>query len=126
VKEQKGFKKLKRRWFTIAIFFTVVIFGSVHPCYAQDATVRGKLMRQGPAGSYPAVGVQVSVHPAEGGGGARTSAPSVTGADGMYYLSNIPVGNYILEVRTAPNKPPISYPIHVKTPYTDIPQILLP
>jgi hypothetical protein len=85
-----------------------------------------KLVRQGPAGLYPAVDVQVSIHPAGEGGEAKRSTPSLTGADGMYYLSNIPEGDSILEVRTAPDKPPLSYPIRVKTPYTDVPQIRLP
>jgi len=114
---------MKLRSFFRETVASLIFLGTIHLCLGQDATVRGKLVRQGQAGAYPVSGIQVILRLPVGTGGTKTSAPSVTGTDGMYYFSNIPVGDYIVEVET---KPPINQPIHVSVPYTDVPQILVP
>jgi hypothetical protein len=43
----------------------------------------------------------------------------------MYYLNNIRPGIYTLEVWTGAGAAPRSYPIQVRDPYTDLPQIQL-
>jgi hypothetical protein len=89
----------------------------------EASTVRGRLDRQNQYGRYPAAGVPVSVYRPDLG----QSAMSWTGEDGMYYLYNIPPGNYVLQIWVYPNNPPVTYNITVfNQPYTDIPPILIP
>ncbi len=95
-----------------------LIIGSELSVSAQGVTVRGQLIRVGPAGYYPAVGVAVSIATQLGRG-----APTVTGYDGMYYMYNILPGYYTLEVWSTP---PMQFPITVQFPYTDIPQVRVP
>jgi hypothetical protein len=86
---------------------------------ANAATVRGRLLHQN---GYPAAGVAVTVYNQTMG----RSSPAFAGADGMYYLYNIPPGNYYLEVWIYPNSPPVVYQIQVAEPYTDIPPTSVP
>lgn len=86
---------------------------------AHAATVRGRLIH--PNG-YPAAGIAVTVINA---GGVRCS-PAYTGADGMYYLFNIPPGPYYLEIWIYPGGAPERFQIQVVEPYTDIPQVGVP
>jgi hypothetical protein len=87
---------------------------------AQAATVRGRLIRRNT--SYPAPGIAVTVINSYG---VRCS-PAYTGADGMYYLFNIPPGPYYLEIWVYPGGAPMVYQIQVYEPYTDMPQIVVP
>jgi hypothetical protein len=88
--------------------------------YAQGVTVRGRLIRHGPAGAYPAANIQVTLFSREIG----RSVPTVSGNDGMYYLYNILPGPYNLEILV--DHSPIVYPVHVSAPYTDLPQYAVP
>ncbi len=86
------------------------------------ATVRGRLDRRGPYGFYPAAGVAVTVNNPQMG----RSSPAYTGTDGMYYLFNIPPGNYTLEIWPYPQTGPLLFPVTVNDPGTDVPPILVP
>lgn len=90
---------------------------------AEAATVRGRLERQTPQGRYPAAGIPVSVFRPDIG----RSGMSYSGYDGMYYLYNIPDGDYTLEVWVYPNSPPMTFNIHVAgQEFTDIAPIVVP
>lgn len=81
-------------------------------------TVRGQLLKNG---QFPASGIQVTLnHPNYG----RSSA-ATTGNDGMYYLYNVPYGDYYLEVWIS--NPARVYQVHVGTsPYSDLPRFPVP
>ena len=83
------------------------------------ATVRGRLVH---ANGYPAAGVAVTVSNQQVG----RSSPAYAGADGMYYLYNVPPGYYYLEVWIYPGGAPVVYQIQVIDPYTDTAQIGVP
>jgi hypothetical protein len=85
---------------------------------AGAATVRGRLIHAG--NSYPAAGLAVTVY----NQGLGRSSPAYSGADGMYYLYNIPPGYYYLEVWIGAQ--PMVYQVQVIEPYVDIPQIIVP
>jgi hypothetical protein len=87
------------------------------------STVRGKLFRQNSAGqSYGAAGIPVRLVDQ----GRGPSARSYSGSDGMFYIYNVPPGNYTLEVFTN-DKQPLRYSIRVlDKPYTDIAPIRVP
>ena len=102
------------RRLTALVFFFFVFTASV-----QAATVRGRLENRN---RYPAAYVAVTLYNQQMG---RSSA-AYTGADGMYYLYNVPPGDYYLEVWIYPGQPPLTYSIRVNDPGTDIPPIQLP
>lgn len=112
--------RLRAGMIIVAICAGIVIAGSAA---AEASTVRGRLYRATPQGYLPAVGIPVTVYrPDLGRSGASTS-----GADGMYYLFNIPPGYYTLEIWTYPNSPPMTFGIQVQnTPFTDINPIQVP
>ncbi len=112
---------MKPRLFLIAILLLSGLLA--HNTFAQ-ATVRGRLVRMGPAGQYTVPNVRVNMFSTAIG----FSNPSFTGIDGMYYLSGIPYGSYFLQVWANPANPavPLSYPVQVFSPLTDIPVISLP
>lgn len=85
---------------------------------AQAALVRGRLLR----GRYNAPGVAVTVWCQAYG----RSQPSYSGPDGMYYLPNIPPGQYTLEIWAIPNNPPLTFVIYVTEPGTDVNPIYVP
>lgn len=81
-------------------------------------TVRGQVL-WGP--NQPAVGVPVNLYMPDLG----DSGYSYTDWNGMYYLYNIPFGEYTLQVWDYPGRPPITYSIVVqpttsRSPFTDI------
>jgi hypothetical protein len=86
---------------------------------AQTTTVRGQLLKNG---QFPAAGIKVTLnHPTFG-----RSTASLTGSDGMYYLYNVPFGDYFLEV-WLPNQQPSVYPMRIFTaPYCDLPRLPVP
>jgi hypothetical protein len=100
-------------------FLTTFFLLSALTVSAFAATVRGKLQdsQQQPKG-YVAVTLYSS----------RTgrSAAVYTGADGMYYLHDVPAGEYFLEVWLYANQPPLTYKVTITDPGTDIPPIQLP
>lgn len=92
--------------------------------FAYAGTVRGRLERRDGYGrAYPAGYVAVTLFQ----DGRGRSAPAYTGADGMYYLYNVPPGTYALEIWASPNRAPIVYTIYVSNqPMTDIAAIQIP
>ena len=91
---------------------------------AEAETVRGMLIRQTPQGAeYPAQGVGVTVNRPDLG----RSGFTYSGPDGMYYLYDIPPGQYTLEVWVYPDTPPWVFDIVVHNqPTTDIGPIYVP
>jgi len=98
----------------VCLVFVVLTTG-----LANAATVRGRLNH---ANGYPAAGVAVTVINQQAG----RSSPAYSGADGMYYIYNVPPGYYNLEVWIYPGGAPTVYQIQVGDPYTDIPPLLVP
>lgn len=113
---------MRPRWILFLVFVAGGLVGIAQPSFGQGATVRGRLMAQGPAGEYPLTRTQVTLVAAPPASPVR-SAPSVTGTDGMFYFSNIPAGAYILEILVKPNSAPAKYSVRVVAPKTDIPAI---
>jgi hypothetical protein len=67
----------------------------------------------------PAPGVLVTVE------NNNFTSPAVkSGKDGLYYIPNLAPGNYKLKVWTDP-KNPLTFPITVKGPLTDIPPVIV-
>lgn len=93
-------------------------FAFVSRLEAQTTTVRGQLLKNG---QYPAAGIRVTLnHPTFG----RSSA-STTGDDGMYYVYNVPYGDYYLEVWIS--NPPLVFQVRVAGfPYSDLPRVAVP
>jgi hypothetical protein len=106
-----------------ALFIVVFVSVLAQSALAGGSTVRGKLFRMTPQGqSYPAGGLGVSVTNQKYG----RSSMVYTGADGMFYLYNIPPGAFTLEVWTGKNQA-LQFPIQVhEKPYTDISPIKVP
>jgi hypothetical protein len=79
------------------ILVVTVLVAAPWPALAAS-TVRGKLYRQNSGGqSYGASGIPVRlVHKTRG-----PSARSYSGSDGMFYINNVPPGDYTLEVFTS-------------------------
>lgn len=108
--------------FSRSVVYCVLVFAATQT--ASAAILRGRLQRRGANGAiYPASGIAFMVYNQALG----RSAPTYTGADGMYYPT-IPAGGYYLEVWTSrdPRVPPTTYPIRVVEPNTDIPPIFVP
>lgn len=82
---------------------------------AFGASVRGKLQN---SQQQPKAYVAVTLYSAKTG----RSAEVYTGEDGMYYLNNVPAGEYLLEVWVNP-KSPLTYKVTILDPGTDIPPI---
>jgi hypothetical protein len=101
----------RNRWVTIALLLAIA-----GTCPA--ATVRGKVLRANKAAS----GIEVTVLNAQK---VRTS-PVYSGANGMYYIPNVKAGSYTLEVWATPKKPPLTFPIQVKEPESDINPVEVP
>ena len=112
-----AFPSSSTRLFAFAAALLVMVVTIPVPAWA--ATLRGRLVYNVPGrGQAPAGGVTVTVFRQDIG----RSAPSVTDANGMYYLT-IPQGQYWLEIWVT--NPPRAYNIQVVEPNTDIPPIIL-
>ena len=85
---------------------------------ARAALVRGRLLR----GQSPAPGIPVTVWCQPLG----RSVPVYSGADGMYYIPNVPQGQYVLEIWAVPNGAPITFVINIIEPGTDVNPIYVP
>ena len=82
------------------------------------STVRGRLVRPD---NYPAAGIEITLANREIGRSPR----SFSGTDGMYYIRNVPPGNYQLELWVG--KSPMTYNVSVGGgEYTDIAPIVVP
>jgi len=104
----------------IFITFVIATFCFAPPSHGQTTTVRGQIVRMD--GTTPLANISVDLLT---GAGAR-SVPSITGANGMYYLYNIPAGDYHLEVWAGGS--PIVYPVRIAsgTPLQDLPRVVVP
>ena len=101
----------------IAIIALVAIVGASQT--ARAANVRGKLLR----GKVGAAGIAVTLLNPQTK--VRTS-PAYSGSDGMYYITNVKAGNYVLEVWGKGNKITSTFNIPVKEPESDINPIYVP
>ena len=90
---------------------------------ARAATVRGQLKRPDGRKVVPAAGMCITVSTRNG-----RSPRACSNFQGMYYLPNVPPGDYLLEIWTSPDPkaPPIRQNIRVVEPYTDIQPITVP
>jgi hypothetical protein len=90
---------------------------------AQGTTVRGRLYRRGPRGEYypaPSIGVRLT-HSYHG-----ASSMSYTDNQGMYYLTNVPPGDFVLEVWLSKDNV-MRFTIRaLPQPFTDIAPIQVP
>ena len=104
----------------IFIAFVIAIFCIAPLSHGQTTTVRGQVVRKDGITPLPNIPVDLLT-----GSGAR-SVPSITGANGMYYLYNIPAGDYHLEVWAGGS--PIVYPVRIVpgTPLQDLPRAVAP
>jgi len=92
---------------------------------AAAGNVRGQLLRRGPQGIYPASGIAVTVYAEQRG----RSQAGYSGSDGMYYLYNIPAGEYFLEIWAHGfNQRPLVYQIVVtdQRQFTDVAPVTVP
>jgi hypothetical protein len=111
---------MKRNPRLVLLFVTLILCLAPLPS-AASSIVRGRLFRVVNGGSYPALGIAVTVVNSQMG----RSNSAYTGPDGMYYLYNIPPGTYTLEVWVA--NPPMTFQIQVNPEgYTDIAPIQVP
>jgi Carboxypeptidase regulatory-like domain len=105
-----------------ALFITILIATLCFalPIHGQTTTVRGQVVRMN--GGAPVANISVDLLTATG---AR-SVPSLTGANGMYYLYNIPAGDYHLEVWSGGT--PLVYPVRIVlgAPLQDLPRATVP
>jgi hypothetical protein len=85
------------------------------------ATVRGMLETTAGNGAKtsPAPGVLVTL-----GNKTYTSPAVYSGKDGLYYIPNVVPGNYTLKVWANP-KNPLTFPVTVTGPLTDIPPVIV-
>lgn len=115
-------KKSMKVKLTILLLFAIAFLFLTESAFA--GTVRGRLDRQGPYGIYPFSYVPVTLYSPI----IRRTPPAYTGSDGMYYLYNIPPGDYTLEIWVQGFRyQPITYRIRVfNQRYTDIKPILMP
>jgi hypothetical protein len=88
-----------------------IVFLSLASAVLAD-NVRGKVCHNDGVTAYPgAVVTLVSV--------AGESAPVYTGADGMYYLRNVPAGAYMMHVKTTGGTSTFRITV-LRKDYTDI------
>lgn len=108
---------MTRRAMMIRLLFCCATF-AVASTPAHAASIRGQLLHKNgqPAGS---VTVTISDHK------NYRSAPARAGSDGMYYLYNIPAGQYYLEVWVNPKTPQV-YQVTIAEPNTDMPRVTVP
>ena len=85
---------------------------------AHAASVRGAVDHRD---GKPAAGLAVTLSDHK----EFRSAPAHVGNDGMYYLANIPAGQYYLEVWVNPQTP-LVYEVKVAEPNTDMPRVTVP
>ena len=112
-----------KRLLPIAAF--VVCFTLLAAAESAAGNVRGLLLRRGPQGAYPAEGIAVTVYVQQLG----RSRPGFSGSDGMYYLYNVPAGQYFLEIWAHGfSNPPIVFQIVVddRLPFTDVAPVTVP
>jgi hypothetical protein len=74
----------------------------------EATTVRGRVDRQTSFGIVTAGSIKVTLKSTAG----SRSSPAYTNPQGVYYIYNVPTGNYVLEVWSSRN--PVTIPITVQ------------
>lgn len=92
----------------IKVVISLILLFVTTTCFS--GSVQGKLEGFGPYGNYALARIAVTLSSDKMG---RT-APSFTDSQGMYYLKNIPVGEYVLEIWPH-EKDPITFPVVVES-----------
>lgn len=87
----------------------------------QSATVRGLLEHNPEKGKKAAPAARIAVAVVDGAG---HSFGATSEQNGMYYIGNVPPGNYVLKV-WANRKNPLTFPITVKPPLTDVAPVIV-
>lgn len=87
----------------------------------QSATVRGLLEHNPEKGKKAAPAARIAVAVVDGAG---HSFGATSEQNGMYYIGNVPPGNYVLKV-WANRKTPLMFPITVKPPLTDVAPVIV-
>jgi hypothetical protein len=87
----------------------------------QVATVRGLLEHNPDKAKKAAPAVKIAVAVVNDSG---HSFGATSGQDGMYYIANVPPGDYALKVWVDP-KNPLTFTITVKAPLTDVPPVIV-
>jgi hypothetical protein len=113
-------KRIRKSIYSSLLLFLFVFIAQAS---AYASTVRGMLFRRDGYGTaYAAPYVGVSLYNSQQG----RSSLAYSGTDGMYYLYNVPPGDYSLQIWLAPNRP-VVYTIRVlNVPYVDIAPIQIP
>lgn len=96
----------------IVLYCTVLALASAA---AHAASVRGQVLHKN---GQPAADITVTISDHK----SFRSPPAHAGKDGMYYLFNIPAGQYFLEVWADPRTPTV-YQVTVSEPNTDMPRV---
>ena len=115
---------MRRSGMRVVFFFSVLLAITyfVETGSANAQTVRGRVFRQSPAGTYPAPSVRLTLF-AQGRG---RSAPVYSGNDGMYFFHGFLPGVYTLEVWLDANRS-MNFNLKVlNQPYTDVGPIYIP
>ena len=105
-------RTLLSRAFVVCFVFVLTVAS------ARAASIRGQVQHQN---GMPATGVAVTISNHKD----FRSSPANVRSDGMYYLANIPAGQYYLEVWVNP-KTPLVYQVTVAEPNTDMPRVTVP
>jgi hypothetical protein len=94
---------------TIAVLVVFLLFATAS---AHADTVRGKVVYADGVTAYPNVAVTLQ-------NSAGRSGTAYTGSDGMFYLEQIPAGEYTMEVKTAKETKTLKISVQPQ-PYTDV------
>jgi hypothetical protein len=101
----------------LTILAIVLLAPALARAQTRTTDVGGTLLRAGPSGPLPAVGVAVTLNSTQFGRSTRI----YTGNDGSYYFHAVPLGLYTLEVWIEGTKP-LTFPIQVSgMPFTRVP-----
>ncbi len=101
------------------LLLPLLVVSSAVFAQTSSATVRGMLEDNTAKNPQPVSGVLVTLE------GRNYTSPAVhSGKDGLYYISNVAPGAYTLKVWSDP-KNPLSFPIKVSGPLTDIPPVIV-
>ena len=112
----------RRTQVVIGLVIVAALAGAAHLFAA--SVVRGRLVRKGPYGEYPAGGVGVTVYALNSRIGR--SPMSYSGTDGMYYIPNVPGGRYKLEIWISSRPRTFDISVNDRQAYTDIAPIVIP
>jgi hypothetical protein len=108
--------KKKLGFLGVSLLLSSILTFAVPPS-VPAGVVRGRLVRNG----YPAPHIGVSLYNQYIG----SSSVAYTDREGMYYLYNVPPGEYFLQIWIS-NQPLVYKIVVYNQPYTDIPPIGVP